>query len=141
MTLFNKPKPENQTWALHNFLTLRKNFTWIQIKRCMFLSNFMCLFCGSIFSTVFMRWQLRERAYEFSSWMSCGASNLIQSICVCFFCFSFFLAFLSENICKLWKKVWNEFLLWLCRGNQSAYSHFFCVFHSLLVPHEFNVHM
>lgn len=75
----NKPKPENQIWALHNFLTLRKNFTWIQINDvCSYRILCVCFVVASL--ALYLCDDSFVRAYEFS--VECrGASNLIPSIC------------------------------------------------------------
>lgn len=114
-----------------NFLTLRKNFTWIQINDvCSYRILCVCFVVASL--ALYLCDDSFVKAYEFS--VECrGASNLVDLL-------FFFLAFLSENICKLWKKLEIKFYF-NCRGNQSAYSHFFCVLHSCVVLHEFNVHI
>lgn len=111
----------------------------------------MCLFCGSIFSTVciyFMRWQLRWRkSIRVFLWMSRRIkSHIPVDLCVRFILFFFFfrsLVFFFFGCVQLFRvKIYLQimeknagffffrsvkwiFMLYSCRcWNQSAYSHF-----------------
>lgn len=96
-----------------NFLTLRKNFTWIHINDvCSYRILCVCFVVASL--ALYLCDDSFVRAYEFS--VECrGASNLIPSICC------FFLAF--------WVKIFAnyEFLLWMPWKSKRILSFLLCI--------------